>query len=129
MRLGAAGRPAGGRGATKQGDVGRFAEVLQIIHSTGALEFTRQQAMREAESACAAITAMAGSKYKQCLLLQPKLFRSSAKTHSIGSQLGQRYYYPEGSTSTSVSSHLWCSSLTSYGNSFPYGFVVFVLDP
>ncbi len=68
MQHGSAGQAAVVRGAIEQGDVGRFAEVLQIIHSTGALEFTRQQAMREAESACAAITAMAGSKYKQCLL-------------------------------------------------------------
>jgi octaprenyl-diphosphate synthase len=42
--------------------------VLQIIHATGALQFTRQQAMREAESACAAITTLADSKYKRCLL-------------------------------------------------------------
>ena len=56
------------RGAIEQGDVGKFDEVLQIIRATGALDFTRQQAMREAESACAAIVALAGSKYKQCLL-------------------------------------------------------------
>jgi octaprenyl-diphosphate synthase len=68
MQHGSAGQAAVVRGAIEQGDVGRFAEVLQIIHPTGALEFTRQQAMREAESACAAITAIAGSKYKQCLL-------------------------------------------------------------
>ena len=56
------------RGAIEQGDVGKFAEVLQIIHDTGALDFTRQQALREAELACAAIVSLAGSKYKQCLL-------------------------------------------------------------
>ena len=56
------------RGAIEQGDVGKFAEVLQIIHATGALDFTRQQALREAEAACAAIAALAGSKYKQSLL-------------------------------------------------------------
>ncbi|HYR05088.1 MAG TPA: polyprenyl synthetase family protein, partial [Gallionella sp.] len=56
------------RGAIEQGDVEKFDEVLQIIHATGALDFTRRQAMREAESACAAITSLAGSKYKQCLL-------------------------------------------------------------
>ena len=44
------------------------AEVLEIIRDTGALEFTRQQALREAEAACAAIAALADSKYKQCLL-------------------------------------------------------------
>ena len=68
MQHGSAGQAAVVRNAIEQGDVGRFAEVLQIIHATGALEFTRQQALREAEAACAAITAMAGSKYKQCLL-------------------------------------------------------------
>ena len=56
------------RGAIEQGDVERFAEVLQIIHATGALEFTRRQALSEAESACAAIASLADSKYKQCLL-------------------------------------------------------------
>ena len=56
------------RGAIEQGDMEKFAEVLQIIHATGALEFTRQQALREAEAACAAIVSLADSKYKQCLL-------------------------------------------------------------
>ena len=56
------------RSAIEQGDVGKFAEVLQVIHATGALEFTRQQAMREAEAACAAITGLADTTYKRCLL-------------------------------------------------------------
>jgi octaprenyl-diphosphate synthase len=56
------------RAAIEQGDVGRFSEVLDIIHKTGALEFTRQQALREAEAACAAIAAFSDSKHKQCLL-------------------------------------------------------------
>jgi len=56
------------RGAIEQGDVGKFAAVLEIIHATGALDFTRQQAMREAESACAAIASLTDSKYKQYLL-------------------------------------------------------------
>jgi octaprenyl-diphosphate synthase len=56
------------RSAIEQGDVGKFVEVLQIIRATGALDFTRQQAMREAESACAAIDPLADSKYKRCLL-------------------------------------------------------------
>jgi len=56
------------RGAIEQGDVEKFAEVLEIIQATGALEFTRQQALREAESASTAIAELAGSKYKQCLL-------------------------------------------------------------
>ena len=56
------------RAAIEQGDVDKFAEVLEIIRSTGALEFTRQQALREAEAACAAIAAFSDSKHKQCLL-------------------------------------------------------------
>ncbi len=56
------------RAAIEQGDVGQFSEVLEIIRNTGALEFTRQQALREAEAACAAIAAFADSKHKQCLL-------------------------------------------------------------
>ncbi len=56
------------RGAIEQGDVGKFAEVLEIIHATGALDYTRQQALREAELASTAIAALAESKYRQCLL-------------------------------------------------------------
>ncbi|MFZ3017908.1 MAG: octaprenyl diphosphate synthase [Gallionella sp.] len=56
------------RGAIEQGDVSKFADVLEIIHATGALEFTRQQALREAEAACAAISSLADSNYKQSLL-------------------------------------------------------------
>src|SRR5512146_136353 len=43
------------RAAIEQGDVGKFGEVLTIIRDTGALEFTRQQALREAEAACASL--------------------------------------------------------------------------
>ena len=56
------------RSAIEQGDMGKFVEVLQIIRATGALDFTRQQAMREAESACSAIASLVDSKYKKCLL-------------------------------------------------------------
>lgn len=56
------------RGAIEQGDVGKFADVLEIIHANGALEFTRQQALREAEAACAAISSLGDSQYKQSLL-------------------------------------------------------------
>jgi len=56
------------RNAIEQGDVENFAAVLQVIHATGALEFTRQQALREAELACSAIDSLADSKHKQCLL-------------------------------------------------------------
>ncbi len=56
------------RSAIEQGDVEKFAEVLQIIHATGALEFTRLQAMREVELACLAIADLPDSKYKTCLV-------------------------------------------------------------
>ncbi|MDH4233607.1 MAG: octaprenyl diphosphate synthase [Gallionella sp.] len=68
LRHGTPAQTAVVRGAIEQGDVGKFAEVLEIIHVTGALDFTRQQALREADLACAAITGLADSKYKQCLL-------------------------------------------------------------
>jgi octaprenyl-diphosphate synthase len=50
------------REAIEQGDVNKF------INVTGALNFTRLQAMREVELACAAIGGMPDSKYKSCLL-------------------------------------------------------------
>jgi len=56
------------RSAIEQGDTGKFVEVLQVIRATGALDFTRQQAMREAELACEAIAALPDSKHKRCLL-------------------------------------------------------------
>ena len=56
------------RNAIEQGDVTKFAEVFEVIRNTGALEFTRQQALLEAELACTAITSFPASKYKQCLL-------------------------------------------------------------
>src|SRR5512135_2254985 len=68
MQHGTAEQAAVVRAAIEQGDVGRFSEVLEIIRKTGALEFTRQQALREAEAACAAIAAFSDSKHKQCLL-------------------------------------------------------------
>jgi octaprenyl-diphosphate synthase len=68
MQHGSAEQAAVVRGAIEQGDVEKFSEVLQIIRATGALDFTRQQAMREAEAACAAIDSLTDSKYKRCLL-------------------------------------------------------------
>ncbi|MDH2915570.1 MAG: octaprenyl diphosphate synthase [Gallionella sp.] len=56
------------RHAIEQGDVSRFGDVLTIIRDTGALDFTRQQAMQEAEAARACIAGFADSKHKQCLL-------------------------------------------------------------
>ena len=68
MQQGSAEQASVVRRAIEQGDVERFVEVLQIIRATGALDFTRQQALREAEAACAAIDSLADSKPKRCLL-------------------------------------------------------------
>ncbi|MBU0622059.1 MAG: octaprenyl diphosphate synthase [Gammaproteobacteria bacterium] len=56
------------RAAIEQGDVGKFSEVLEIIHATGALAFTRQQALLEAEAACAQLSSLSDTKYRQSLL-------------------------------------------------------------
>jgi octaprenyl-diphosphate synthase len=56
------------RHAIEQGDVTKFADVIAIIRATGALDFTRRQALLEAGLACAAIASLPDSKYKQCLL-------------------------------------------------------------
>ncbi len=56
------------REAIEQGDITRFGEVLEVIQQTGALDYTRQQARREAEAACAALTSLRDTQYKQTLL-------------------------------------------------------------
>ena len=56
------------RAAIEQGDINRFAEVLQIVQQTGALDYTRQQAQREADLARAELTGLPDSQYKRSLL-------------------------------------------------------------
>jgi len=56
------------RQAIEQGDIARFTDVLQVIKQTGALEYTRQQAQRESDAACAALAALPDTNYKQSLL-------------------------------------------------------------
>ncbi|MDD4964396.1 MAG: octaprenyl diphosphate synthase [Gallionella sp.] len=68
MQHGSAEQVAVVRNAIEQGDVSKFADVLEIIRHTGALDFTRQQAQLEAEMACAAIAHLADSAYKNSLL-------------------------------------------------------------
>jgi octaprenyl-diphosphate synthase len=68
MQHGNAAQAAVVRDAIEQGDVGKFSDVLQIIHETGALDFTRHQAMGESQAACAAIGALADTTYRGCLL-------------------------------------------------------------
>ena len=68
MQHGTAEQAAVVRHAIEQGDVGKFAEVLEIIRATGALEFTRQQAQHEADAACDALSALPDTNYRQSLL-------------------------------------------------------------
>jgi octaprenyl-diphosphate synthase len=56
------------RNAIEQGDIARFSEVLAVIKATGALEYTQQQAKQEADSACAAISALPDTNFKESLL-------------------------------------------------------------
>ena len=56
------------REAIEQGDITHFADVLRIIKQTGALEYTRQQARHEADVACAMLSVLPDTNYKQSLL-------------------------------------------------------------
>ena len=68
MQHGDAAQAAVVREAVEQGDIARFAEVLQVIKQTGALEYTRQQAQHEADAACALLAALPDTNYRQSLL-------------------------------------------------------------
>jgi len=68
MQRGTAQQSAVVRAAIEDGDIARFAEVLQVIKATGALEYTRAQAQNEAQAACAAIYALPDTHYKESLL-------------------------------------------------------------
>jgi len=56
------------RKAIEDGDIGLFDQVLQVVQQTGALEYTRQQAQREANTACAELAALPDTQYKKSLL-------------------------------------------------------------
>ncbi len=68
MQRGDARQSAVVRAAIEQGDIARFAEVLDVIQATGALEYTLQQAKSEAKAACLAISALPDTNYRQSLL-------------------------------------------------------------
>jgi octaprenyl-diphosphate synthase len=68
MQTGTSAQAAVVRDAIENGAVEKFAEVLEIIHATGALDYTREVAMRETEAACAALAGLPDSAHKQCLL-------------------------------------------------------------
>ena len=56
------------RAAIEQGDISRFADVLEIVKQTGALIYTRQQAQLEAQAACAALRNVPDTPHKTSLL-------------------------------------------------------------
>ena len=56
------------RSAIEQGDIALFDQVLQVVQQTGALEYTRQQAQREADAACAVLAVLPATPYKKSLL-------------------------------------------------------------
>ena len=68
MRKGSAAQALAVRDAIEKGGRDSFDEVLAAIHSTGALEYSRNQARVEAQRACAAIDALLGSAYKDSLV-------------------------------------------------------------
>ena len=68
MQHGDAAQAAVVREAIEQGDITRFADVLQVIKQTGALEYTRQQAQQESNAACTALKVLPDTNYKQSLL-------------------------------------------------------------
>jgi len=68
MRNGTPDQAAVVRKAIEQGGRNDFRVVLEAIRDTGALEFARAQARREARVACEAIAPVADSNYRQALL-------------------------------------------------------------
>ncbi|MFA7242434.1 MAG: octaprenyl diphosphate synthase [Sulfuricellaceae bacterium] len=68
MRHGNAQQAASVRKAIEQGGLDDLQQVLQAIHETGALDYVRRQARKEADIACAAISHLPGSNYKESLL-------------------------------------------------------------
>jgi len=56
------------RQAIEQGSIGEFAAVMQVVQQTGALEYTRKQAQKESDAACAALAVLPETEYKRILL-------------------------------------------------------------
>ena len=56
------------RSAIEQGGEGGFQPVLEVIQQTGALDYARQRAQAESETASNMISSLPASDYKQCLL-------------------------------------------------------------
>jgi octaprenyl-diphosphate synthase len=56
------------RHAIENGEVGRLADIVEIVRRTGALEATREAARAEAEKARQALALLPGSPYREALL-------------------------------------------------------------
>lgn len=56
------------RTAIEQGDLKLFDQVLKVVQQTGALEYARQQAKREADAACVALAVLPDTVYKKSLM-------------------------------------------------------------
>jgi octaprenyl-diphosphate synthase len=68
MQHGNAAQAAVVREAIENGNLARFAEVLQVVNETGALEYTRQQARRESDAARDALAALPDTNCRESLL-------------------------------------------------------------
>ncbi len=68
MQQGSAQQAALIRHAIEHGGLEEFEPVLQTIRETGALDYAKAQAQREANAACEAISHLCDSNYKRCLL-------------------------------------------------------------
>ena len=68
MRKGSSAQAQTVRHAIERGGREDFAAVLRAITDTGALDYAREQARREAAAACAAIQGLPNSKYRDSLL-------------------------------------------------------------
>jgi octaprenyl-diphosphate synthase len=68
MRAGTSEQAAVIRSAIREGGREDFGGVLEVIRATGALEYTREAARREAQAAARAISALPPSEYKDSLL-------------------------------------------------------------
>ena len=68
IRTGNAGQADLIREAIKNGGIDDLKPVLEIIHTTGALDYTKKCALNEIEIALSAIACLPDSEYKKCLI-------------------------------------------------------------
>lgn len=68
IRTGNAGQADLIREAIKNGGINDLKPVLEIIHTTGALDYTKKCALNEIEIALSAIACLPDSEYKKCLI-------------------------------------------------------------